>query len=121
MKEDRFNPSLISNLRLLTPVWYVSLSHSPLPLPLPTYPHLVPLYPISHLTYPFPVPFNLFTFPRTPLPFPASPTFFFLIDLRAIRMLLTNILFQCASFYNHPQAYLHSNIPTPIPSKSILL
>ena len=77
-------------------------SYTPLPFPLippsfpfttllPSYPSLVPLYPISLPTYrspvpfnpfplpsyPSPVPFNPFPLPSYPSPFPFTPPFFF--------------------------------------------
>ena len=120
------------------------------PFPLPFYPSsfplIPPLFPFYHSPFSLPFPLTPPSFPFTPSPFPLTPPQFplipspfsltpppvpffpyflpfylFLLDLRVLRMVLTNILFQCASSYNHPQAYLHSNIPTLIPPKSILL
>ena len=120
------------------------------PFPLPFYPSsfplIPPLFPFYHSPFSLPFPLTPPSFPFTPSPFPLTPPQFplipspfsltpppvpffpyflpfylFLLDLRVLRMLLTNILFQCASSYNHPQAYLHSNIPTLIHPKSILL
>ena len=124
-------------------------SSFPFSTPLSSYPSLVLLYPISLPTYTSPVPFNPFPlpfypspipfnpFPLTPSqfplilsPFPLTPSPFLLpllssfiplpIRFKGDSYVIKN-LFQCASSYNHPQAYLHSNIPTPIPPKSILL
>ena len=116
----------------------------PSPVPFDPFPLIPPLFPFYHSPFslPFPLtppsfrftpsPFPLTPpqfplipspFSLTPPPFPFSPNFFLFTSsyLGGLRMLLINILFQCASSYNHPQAYLHSNIPTLIPPKSILL
>ena len=120
-----FNPFPLpfypSSFPLIPPLF--PFYHSPFSLPFPLTPpsfRFTPSpFPLTPPQFPLiPSPFSL-----TPPPFPFSPNFFLFTSsyLGGLRMLLINILFQCASSYNHPQAYLHSNIPTLIHPKSILL
>ena len=116
----------------------LSLPHSPLPLSFPLTP---PSFPFTPSPFPliapqFPLipshfPLTLPQFPLIPSPFHLIPPPFLLPLLSSFipppnrfkgdTYVVKNLLFQCASSYNHPQAYLQLNIPTPIPPKSILL
>ena len=87
-------------------LYHVNLIPSHFPLTLPQFPLISS-------------PFHL-----TPPPFlvPLLSSFIPLsIRFKGDTYVVKNLLFQCASSYNHPQAYLQLNIPTPIPPKSILL
>ena len=139
-------PLPLPSYLFLVPLHPISLPTYPSPVPFNPFPLIPPLFPFYHSPFSLPFPLTPPSFPFTPSPFPLTPPQFplipspfsltpppvpffpyflpfylFLLDLRVLRMLSTNILFQCASSYNHPQAYLHSNIPTLIPPKSILL